>query len=57
MYSVCINKMPTQFTITKKIAKHGKQSIIVIPKLLENELKPGVIAEIRINVLGEESGK
>lgn len=51
MYSVCINKMPTQFTITKKIAKHGKQSIIVIPKLLENELKPGTIAEIRINVL------
>jgi len=43
--------MPTQFTITKKIAKHGKQSIIVIPKLLENELKPGTIAEIRINVL------
>jgi len=44
-------KMPTQFTITKRIAKHGRQSIIVIPKLLENELKPGTIAEIKINIL------
>jgi hypothetical protein len=28
------------FTITKKIAKHGKQEVIVVPKLLEEELKP-----------------
>ena len=54
MYGVCIiNKMPTQFTITKKIAKHGKQSIIVIPKLLENELKPGTITKVTIDVIKE----
>jgi len=40
-----------QFTITKKIAKHGSQAIIVIPRLLENDLKPGIIAEIKIEVL------
>jgi hypothetical protein len=43
-----------QFTITKKIAKHGSQAIIVIPRILENQLKPGTIAEIKINVLGGE---
>jgi len=40
-----------QYTITKKIAKHGKQSIIVIPKLLEKDLKPGTIAKVTIDVL------
>jgi hypothetical protein len=40
-----------KFTITKKIAKHGTQSIIVIPRILESHLKPGTIAEITINIL------
>lgn len=42
-----------RFVITKKIAKHGSQAIIVIPRLLEEHLKPGTIAEISINVLQE----
>ncbi len=46
-----INK---KFTITKRIAKHGNQAIIVIPRILEEHLKPGTIAEISINVLEEE---
>jgi len=47
-----LNKMPSkQYTITKKIAKHGKQAVILIPKVLEQQLKPGTIAEIKINVL------
>ena len=45
---VCITHA---YTITKQIAKHGKQAVIVIPKLLENELKPGTVAEVRITVL------
>jgi hypothetical protein len=51
-----MNKEKSQksFTITKRIAKHGSQAIIVIPRILENYLKPGTIAEIKINVLGEE---
>jgi hypothetical protein len=28
-----------KFTITKKIAKHGKQAIIVIPRVLEDIIK------------------
>jgi len=42
-----------QFIITKKIAKHGKQAIIVIPKILENELKPQTIVKLTIDVLKE----
>lgn len=40
-----------QFVITKKIAKHGSQSIIVIPRVLEAHLKPGTIAQLTIDVL------
>jgi hypothetical protein len=43
--------MTKQFTITKRIAKHGNQAIIVIPKLIEQSLKPGTIVEVRIEVL------
>ncbi len=45
-----INK---QFTITKRIAKHGKQAIIVIPRLIEEHLKPGTIVELKIEILQE----
>lgn len=40
-----------EYTIRKKIAKHGKNSIIVIPKLLRSELKPRTIVELNIRVL------
>jgi len=40
-----------QYVLTKKIAKHGSQSIIVIPRVLEQELKPGTIAKITIDVI------
>lgn len=49
--------MSKKYTITKKIAKHGTQSIIVIPRILEENLKPGTIAEITINVLEVGEGK
>jgi hypothetical protein len=41
------------FRITKKIAKHGSQSIIVIPRILEDMLKPGTIVELNIDILEE----
>jgi len=44
-----------QFIITKKIAKHGKQAIIVIPKLLEEKLRPGTITQITIEVIEEKN--
>lgn len=42
-----------QYTITKKIAKHGSQAIIVIPRILEKDLKPGTITKVTIDVIGE----
>jgi len=45
------NKENKEFTIRKKIAKSGKNSIIVIPKLLQEDLKPQTIVELNIKVL------
>jgi hypothetical protein len=42
-----------QYIITKRVAKHGSQAIIVIPRLLENELKPGTVAKITIDVINK----
>lgn len=44
------SKSPS-FTITKKIAKHGKQAIIVVPRILEQHLKPGMIVKLNIDVI------
>jgi len=41
------------FMITKKIAKHGKQAIIIIPKMLQQMLKPNTVVELQIKVLEE----
>jgi hypothetical protein len=43
--------MARQFNIIKRVAKHGQQSIIVIPKMLEQHLKPGTIVELQIGIL------
>lgn len=39
------------FTLIKKIAKHGKQAIIIVPKILQTYLKPDTIVELKIKVL------
>lgn len=49
--------MSKQFTLTKRIAKHGDQAIIVIPSLIEEHLKPGTIVEIKIDVLDSLNDK
>ena len=38
-----------EFTITKKVAKQGNQSIIILPKLLN--IKPSSLVELNIKVL------
>lgn len=43
-----------KFTITKKIAKHGNQTIIVLPKILQEFLKPDTIVKLDIEILGKE---
>lgn len=40
-----------KFTIMKKIAKHGNQAIIVVPKMLEEHLQPGTVVQLNIEVL------
>ncbi|HLD88813.1 MAG TPA: hypothetical protein VI894_01255 [Candidatus Nanoarchaeia archaeon] len=40
-----------QYIITKKIAKHGNQAIIVIPKMLQEDLKPNTIVKITLDVI------
>ena len=45
--------MTKQFILHKRIAKHGKQNIIVIPKILQDELKPRTIVKLTIDVLRE----
>lgn len=45
--------MSKKFTLIKKIAKHGNQAIIVIPKMLENILRPGEIVQLHIEVLND----
>ena len=43
----------TEFTLTKQISKQGEQSIIVIPKILNQKLRPKTLVEVRIKILEE----
>lgn len=43
-----------KITITKKIAKQGKNSVIVIPTALREILKAGSLVQIEITHLGNE---
>ncbi|MBR9691652.1 hypothetical protein GOV06_02605 [Candidatus Woesearchaeota archaeon] len=46
----------SQFILTKRIAKHGSQSIIVIPRILEENLKPGTIVKMTLDILKKPEG-
>ena len=48
-----IEKTSKRYIITKKISKHGKQAVIVIPKFLQQYLKPKTIVEVKIEVVSE----
>ena len=43
-----------QFTITKKIAKHGAQAVIVIPNVLKNQLNHGMLVKVTIDILDND---
>jgi len=47
----------SQHIITKKIAKHGSQAIIVVPRLLEQELSPGTVVRLTIDVIDRPEKK
>ncbi len=42
------------YTITKKIAKHGNQAIIVIPSVLAEEIKPQMLVKVTIDVIDDK---
>jgi hypothetical protein len=44
-----------QFTITKRIAKHDDQAIIVIPRIIEENLRPGTIVQVTLEVIKQNS--
>jgi len=41
----------SQFTITKKIAKHGAQAVIVIPSILKEKVNAGMLVKVTIDIL------
>lgn len=41
------------FILTKKIAKHGPQAVIIIPRFLQQDLKPQTIVEVKLTILRE----
>ena len=43
-----------QFTITKRIAKHGAQAVIVIPSILKNQINHGMLVKVTIDILEEK---
>lgn len=47
----------SEFSLTKQIAKHGNQAIIVIPKVLQEELSPKTVVELKIKVLKKAGGE
>ena len=42
-----------RYTITKKIAKHGKQAVVVIPTVLQDQLKPGTVVQLDFKIVRE----
>jgi len=48
-----MEKTPKIYILTKKISKHGKQAILVIPSFLQEELKPKTVVEVQIKVVKE----
>ena len=43
--------MNKEYTITKKIAKHGKQVVIIIPSVLQRVIMPDMLVEVKITIL------
>lgn len=46
-----------EFTLTKQISKQGSQSIIIIPTVLRNRLKPKTLVELKIRIIESEVSK
>lgn len=47
------NQTNKNFVITKRIAKHGGQAIIVIPSILKEKINAGMLVKVTIDILDE----
>ena len=43
--------MTNEYTITKRIAKHGTQAMVLIPKDLENHLPHKTLVKVTLEVI------
>ncbi|MEK6927257.1 MAG: hypothetical protein AABX11_02390 [Nanoarchaeota archaeon] len=50
-----MNTKRRQIIITKRIAKHGRDTIIVVPKHLSEIIKPGMLTQLTIDILDEDN--
>ena len=48
LYLSCLSEVKLDITITKKIAKQGKNLVLIIPKDLHNFLKQGDLVKVNI---------
>jgi len=46
--------MTKSYTITKKIAKHGNQAVIVIPTVLRGKVDPKMLVRVTIDIIEDE---
>jgi len=44
--------MITQLVITKKTAKLGENTILIIPKTLQSKLKPNTLVKVTFDIIG-----
>lgn len=49
--------MEQKYTITKKIAKHGRQAVIIIPTMLQEILNPGTLVQLDISLISNKTIK
>ena len=43
-----------QYIITKRIAKQGKNNILIIPTYLQDKLKSRTLVKVTIDILGDK---
>jgi hypothetical protein len=51
------NQTNRRFVILKRVAKHGRQAVIVVPAMLKDKLKPGTLLQLTMDVLESKEEK
>ncbi len=44
-----------EYTLTKQISKQGKNLLIIIPKMIQDNFKPKDLVEVKIRLLKKET--